>query len=123
MAEAAQTAVKIFKAASDLLSEDWRDIPNYPQYQVSDLGRVVNKNTDKELKHITDGNGFVRVTLYKNGVGRSCYVHRAVAEAFIEGYDPRFEVEFRDLDKTNCAVSNLRPTNYSAKRKADDKHA
>ena len=62
--------------------EYWNDIEGYPNYSVSNFGRVKSKKTGKLLKSYKT-KGYLRVSLY-NDAGRKCkLVHRLVAEAFI----------------------------------------
>ena len=72
--------------------ETWRDVPNYPQYQVSDLGRVkskkrTNRSIEKILKQQKHNKGYLMVSLYKNGKANQVLVHQLVAQAF-HGHKP-----------------------------------
>ena len=44
--------------------EYWTDIEEYPNYSVSNLGRVKNKVSGKILKPQKDYKGYLRVRLY-----------------------------------------------------------
>ena len=61
------------------MQEIWKDIKGYEDlYQISNLGRV--KSRRKILKAI---NGeYLKVGLSKNGIQRTHYIHRLVAENF-----------------------------------------
>ena len=62
--------------------EYWTDIAGYPNYSVSNLGRVKSKKTGKLLKSYQTKE-YLRVNLY-NDAGRKCkLVHRLVSEAFV----------------------------------------
>ena len=73
--------------------EEWKDIKGYEGiYQVSNFGRIkslerldssgaIRKET--LLKQYKNHNGYLVVTLCKNGVSKKFFVHRLVAEAFI----------------------------------------
>lgn len=81
-------------------NEVWKDIPRYEGlYQASNLGRIrscartiIRKNKIKQqfkgkiLSPEDNGNGYLRLILYKNKKKNSEYVHRLIASAFIENY-------------------------------------
>lgn len=105
--------------------EKWVDIHGYEGwYQVSNLGRV--RSVDREIEQWSryghsiirkvkgrviaqtdNGHGYLTVGLKKNQVGENHYVHRLVAEAFIENGDNLPEVNHIDYDKRNNSVENL----------------
>ena len=90
--------------------EIWKDIEGYEGYQISNMGNVKSLKFGKEkiLKLIKDkSNGYLRVGLYKEGKLKNHYVHRLVAEAFIENHNNFREINHRDEDKANNCVSNL----------------
>lgn len=88
--------------------EKWKDIKGYEGlYQVSTLGNVRNVMTEKTLKHRNNGNGYIRIELWKNHVGTKYYVHRLVADAFIEKPEGCSEVNHKDLNPSNNNVDNL----------------
>lgn len=77
--------------------ERWKDIKN--PYQISNLGRLRNKNTNKILKTKLS-NGYE----YNSSVG---YIHRIVANAFIPNIDNKPQVNHKDENKLNNNVNNL----------------
>lgn len=93
--------------------ENWKDIKGYEgRYQVSDLGRVkslnYNKTGKERIKKAAKGScGYVIVTLSNGGKLKGFLVHRLVAEAFLPNPDRLPQVNHKDEDKTNNAVSNL----------------
>lgn len=94
------------------MEEEWKTIKDYPNYQVSNLGNVKSldyKGTGKEKikKSEDNGNGYLRVVLYKNGKGKHYYVHRLVAQAFITNPDNLPQVNHKDENPSNNCVSNL----------------
>lgn len=87
-------------------SETWKDVAGYEGlYQVSNLGRV--KNRDKLMKLRIKRDGYVGVVLFKDGRRKDELVHRLVAKAFIENAKEKPEVNHRDGVRTNNCVSNL----------------
>ena len=78
-------------------------------YKVSNLGKILSlnyRNTGKpELMNPTENiKGYLQVGLRKNGEYKTCYVHRLVAETFLENPENLPEVNHKDEDKTNNFV-------------------
>lgn len=92
------------------MNEEWKVALGYPDYKVSNLGRVCNK-TGKILKPAkcggADGRSYYTVKLSKNGECKNVRVHRLVANAFIPNPDNKMEVNHIDGDRFNNVVSNL----------------
>ena len=75
---------------TELANEQWRDVDGYDgMYQVSDLGRVRSRKSGewRVLRQRKSGGGYLKVSLYKGGKINQLYVHRLVAQAFIENDD------------------------------------
>lgn len=88
--------------------EEWKDIKGYEGlYQVSNLGRVFGIKRQRFLNIVYDRNGYSKVKLTKNGIGKLLSVHRIVAINFIDNEYNKEEVNHIDEDKTNNMVSNL----------------
>ena len=93
-----------------MTEEIWCPIKGYEgQYQVSDQGRVRSLKSGKErvLNPVSDKDGYLQVSLYKNGEQKKCKVHRLVAQTFIPNPNNLQEVNHKDEDKTNNYVQNL----------------
>ena len=92
------------------MEEIWKDKKDYEgHYQVSNFGRVKSIKFGKEIilkQHINKG-GYYYVCLLKNGKHKNYYVHRLVAEAFIDNPDNLPQVNHKDENKTNNSVDNL----------------
>ena len=84
-----------------------KNIDGYPNYQVSTEGKVRNVNTNKCIHQQLMKNGYKKVELWNNGVGKTKSVHRLVANAFIDGDHSGLDVNHLDGDKTNNSLSNL----------------
>ena len=105
----------------DLPNEESKDIPGYQGlYQVSNMGRIKNLERDyfpgnNSVQHLNESikkqqknsNGYLQVSLFKNGVRKSFSVHRLVALTFIPNPDNKPQVNHIDECKTNNKVSNL----------------
>jgi hypothetical protein len=101
--------------------EIWKDIKNYPGYQVSSEGRVRTNNkvtasarfperhwANRILKQKPRKDGRNAVELWRGKEHNTLLVHRLVAEAFIgEPSDPEMTVNHIDGNPANNCVTNL----------------
>ena len=93
---------------SGIINEEWRSVNGYANYQVSNIGRVRNVETELILESCNSGMGYYQVRLYKDGSRMFLLVHRLVAHAFIENPDSKTCVDHINHDKTNNTILNLR---------------
>lgn len=86
-----------------------KKIKNYPNYLVSKQGQIfsINKNNLKDIEN--NDNGYSRIRLFNgtNNIGKQFYVHRLVAEAYIENPNNYKYVNHIDLNKHNNTIENL----------------
>lgn len=96
--------------------EDWLPVVGYEgYYEVSNLGNVrsVRYNHVGEviysriIKPCTKANGYFGVVLSKQSTTTNYLVHRLVAITFLENPFDLPEVNHKDGDKTNNAITNL----------------
>jgi hypothetical protein len=92
--------------------EIWKDVVGYEGlYQVSNLGRL--KSPPKKghkgciMKPSIKKDGYVRIQLIKCSKYKTLYVHRIVAEAFLQHDSERNEVNHIDGNKSNNKLENL----------------
>lgn len=92
-----------------LTIEKWEVVEGFPNYSVSNLGRVRNDTTNRIVNGSSDGGGYIRVKI-KNEKGESVNVgiHRMVAKAFVPNPQNKSEVDHIDADKSNNVASNLK---------------
>ncbi len=101
--------------------EEWKQVPGYERYLVSNTGRVIStaRGKAKELKAQQDAIGYVHFRLYPAdrrfgtyGPGRGVKPklfkgHRLVAETFIANADTTLQINHLDGNKHNNRVTNL----------------
>lgn len=96
-------------------TEEWREAPGFPLYQVSSEGRV-RRHPDHpshlmrdELARSPTSHGYSCVRLMRDKRAHWLTVHRLVCEAF-HGPAPseKHEVAHNDSDRSNNRASNLR---------------
>ena len=86
--------------------EEWKQITDYTNYEVSSLGNVRNINTTRVLKNACRG-GYLTVGLCKNSYVKTLQVHRLVCLAFIDNPENKPQVNHKDKTRSNNIVSNL----------------
>lgn len=92
-------------------NEIWKDIKGYEgKYQISNYGRVKSlnyRNTHKEkiLTSFDNGNGYLHIGLRNGNIKKDQrYIHRLVAETFINNPDNLPCVNHKDENKQNNFV-------------------
>lgn len=94
------------------MEEIWKDIPSYEgNYQVSNIGRVYSKITNKILKQSKTTTGYKKVELYRNKQKKSVRVHRLVMYAFF-GVKKDI-INHKDGNPLNNNLNNLEYCNQS----------
>ena len=87
--------------------EEFRDIPGYPGYQISNYGNVFSRKLKRVIEAPTDKDGYLRIGLWNSQIKKNFRVHRLVAIAFIPNPENKPEVNHKDGNRTNANVSNL----------------
>lgn len=77
-----------------------------PRHYTSSSGKTVNK-CGATLSQHSSVDGYKKVRLSYNGVGKDVFVHRLVAKTFIPNPDNKPQVNHIDGDKSNNRISNL----------------
>lgn len=96
-----------------MTAETWRSVVGYEGfYEVSSLGQVRSvarpgvASCVRKTRVAT--NGYLRLNLSINGIAETVHVHRLVAQAFVEGREPAYEIDHINGDKTDNRAVNLR---------------
>lgn len=90
------------------MREEWRQIPGFPTYEVSELGRVVDTNNDILIAISYTNQGAAKVNLRHGNRQVTRSVKRLVAEAFVHGETMAFDTPIHlDGDQENCSAQNL----------------
>lgn len=85
-----------------------KDIEGYEGlYAVTSCGKVWSYRSKKFLKPRPTHQGYLRVCLYKKGERQDFYIHRLVAETYLENPNNYDEVSHLDETRTNNCVNNL----------------
>ena len=100
--------------------EIWKVYPKIPFIEASNLGRIRTKDRyvpvsgrgkrlikGRVLKQHLDNNGYLCVRFKVNGKLVHLRVHRIIAISFIPNPNNYPEVNHKDNDRTNAAISNL----------------
>ena len=86
----------------------WKDIIGYEDlYKISTTGSVIGKKYNRELKSFINKDGYRRITLCKEGKTKNFFLHRLVAQHFIDNESNKPQVNHIDGDKLNNTVINL----------------
>lgn len=93
--------------------EEWKQIPKYPDYWVSSLGRTKSYRGDPRghlVMGAYDKDGYRRILMYSApGVRKMFAVHRLVAQAFVPNPHPEKWniINHKDENTTNNQADNL----------------
>lgn len=101
------------------MPEQWKRIPGFPGYDVSDQGNVRSYYTRKSprglaetpqefLRPSIDNRGYLYVSLRNNGKSKRCPVARLVLLAFVGPLPEGMESCHNDSIKWNNTLKNLR---------------
>lgn len=85
-------------------------LPPYRDYEISPSGQIYSHKRNRIITPIIDRNGYLIIRLHDGNGGRQS---KAVARLVAETYLPRKgalrnTILYKDYDRTNCHVNNLR---------------
>jgi hypothetical protein len=92
------------------MEEEWRPIADFPDYEVSNLGRVKSNRYRSKDKIIISrpSQDYQRVALQKDKKQYNKSIHRLVAEAFLDNSDNKPHVDHINRIRSDNRVCNLR---------------
>lgn len=95
------------------MQADWRIPASSPFFMVSSDGRVKVTDTGELANILDNGHGYKQVQIMRNAKRYTRYVHRLVAECFLDNAEGYTEVNHIDGNKANNDVNNLEWCNHS----------
>lgn len=90
-----------------LPEQEWRIIPDYPEYAVSNIGNIATIKTGK-LRSLSNHKGYKQCMLRKNGKAYNRFVHRLVASAFLPIPEEGQVIDHINGIRSDNRVDNLR---------------
>lgn len=88
--------------------ETWHEIEGFPNYLVSEQGRVINRLTSRMIKQVANASGYLTVSISQGGSRvKTLPVAKLVWMAFGKQEIGSNVIRHRDGDKTNNSIRNL----------------
>lgn len=85
-----------------------RDIPGYEGlYAATSCGKIWSYKSEKFLKPRNHQDGYLLITLSKQGKATTYVVHRLIAQTYIPNPENKPQVNHKDENKQNNCVNNL----------------
>jgi len=93
-----------------LSDQQWKTIPTYSSYEISNYGQVRRIGSNKNLSASTKKgkHPYQRVHLCKDGKAKYLLVHRLVLEAFVGPCPPGYQCLHLDNNPRNNRLDNLK---------------
>ena len=86
--------------------EIWKPLKNFPSYNGSSEGRIMNIKTQRILKTFMNYKGYVLVCLRKNNRQYTVRVAQVIAETFL-GEHPGMDITYKNGNRSDIDISNL----------------
>jgi hypothetical protein len=94
--------------------EEWKPIKDFPEYEVSNLGRILSVKKKQVIRQDLNPDGYPTVSLYHLGVRKTKSVHRLVGLSFLPNPDNLTELDHINQEKDDNRAENLRWVTRSA---------
>ena len=100
---------------TEINGEIWKEIPNFDDYMISNLGRVKSfkQNEERIMTNYLNAGYYAVLLTNNNGKKLNKNIHRLLAELFISNPDNLKCVDHIDTQKLNNNLSNLRWCTFS----------
>lgn len=89
------------------MTEEWRDVEGFPAYEISNMGNVRRKESQRILATHGTPFGYRRVVLFKEGKRYDRALHILVLKAFVGERPKDHAPSFKNGDKRDCRLENL----------------
>lgn len=98
----------------EIVNEIWKDIKGYPQYQISNMGRIWSCRQNRYMKPYKNNKGYQMIKLIAvNGKRKAELVHRLVALNFIDNPEHKPEVNHINHIRDDNRLENLEWVTHS----------
>jgi len=91
--------------------EEWRELTDYPEYSVSNLGAIRRRN--RILKQSLNDSGYYKICLSKNGQAKTFSVARLTALMWLPPVEGKLTVDHINRIRTDNRLENIRWANGS----------
>jgi hypothetical protein len=89
------------------------EVRGYENYLIYEDGRVWSKYVKRYLKAGKNKHGYLYVTLCKDGIPKTHFIHRLVAEHYIDNPENKICVDHENGKRNDNRVENLSWATYS----------
>lgn len=86
--------------------EIWKPLKNFPSYNGSSEGRIMNIKTQRIMKSFVNSDGYLQVCLRKNNKQYTVKVSKVIAETFL-GEHPGMDVTYKNGNRLDIDICNL----------------
>lgn len=90
------------------MTEEWKDVPGWEgMYKISNLGRVLSVRKNQIKPSEPNNYGYLRLACYDMERKQKFFIHKLVAQAFVDGWFEGAVVNHIDGNKQNNVWTNL----------------
>lgn len=88
-------------------TERWKEISGYPNYLISDYGRIHSRTSNLLMRSTPNRYGIHKIRLYNDDGYQDFYVHRLVMRAFGHKMFEGDQVKHKNDNRSQNHISNL----------------